>query len=95
MKQYTREEAIQLVGIEAVKAVEKENCEWDSGGGEAMGIHDTVQTWRATSKLPEDSQWQCIYSVYYVHDEEFINSFGDPIDDLSDINWRIDHYLLD
>lgn len=32
--------------------------------------------------------------MYHVMDDEFIDSDGEPINDLSNIDWQISHYLI-
>lgn len=86
-----REEAVKEVGIENVNAVERENCEWLQGGGQAMGENDTVQTWTARHVCAEGLE---IVAVYYVSDAEFVDNHGNQIEDLSNINWKIDHYEI-
>lgn len=88
-----RKEAIELVGLEAVENVESLNCEWSSGGGQAFGEYDTTQTWKATESL-NDNTYDYIDAIYYVEDKEFIDSNGVAIEDLSNIDWEIDHYVL-
>ena len=92
-----RSEAVKLVGEKNVDAVERENCEWSSGGGKAMGEHDTMQTWtahRVCKGKGEDGVDVTITAVYHVMDDEFIDADGDPIEDLSNINWEISHYMI-
>jgi len=90
----TREEAIEKVGIEAVERVEAENCEWNSGGGKMFGEHDTTQTWNSRISIKNNEEYEAIYAIYFVEDEEFIDSDGDPIEDLSNIYWKISHYVI-
>jgi hypothetical protein len=92
-----RKEAVKLVGEKNVSAVEGENCEWSSGGGKSNGDYDTVQTWKARHVCKgagTDGVDVVITAVYHVDDDEFIDSGGDPIEDLSNIDWEIDHYLI-
>lgn len=92
-----REEAVKLVGEENVKAVESDNCEWSSGGGKAMSEIDTVQTWTARhlcDRKGTDGVDVMITAVYHVDDSEFFDADGDPIEDLSNIDWQISHYLI-
>lgn len=90
----TRKEAIEKVGLEVVEKVEATNCEWSSGGGKSFGEHDTTQTWKAYLPIKNNDEYESIYAVYLVEDSEFIGANGDPIDDLSNINWEISHYVI-
>lgn len=89
----TRDEAIEMVGLEAVDQVERTNCEWSSGGGKAMGEHDTTQTWKAFLPL-KNNEYEAIYAVYVVSDDEFIGADGELVEDLSNIDWKISHYVI-
>ena len=90
----TRDEAIEMVGLEAVEKVESMNCEWSNGGGKSFGEHDTTQTWKARLHLKNNDEHEEIYAVYLVEDSEFIDADGGPIEDLSNINWEISHYVI-
>ena len=90
----TREEAIKEVGLEAVEKVESMSCEWSSGGGQSLGEHDTTQTWKAYLPLKDNDKHEAIYAVYLVEDNEFFGFRGDPIEDLSNIDWQISHYII-
>lgn len=92
--QVTREEAVEMVGLEAVEEVKSMNCEWSSGGGKAMGEHDTTQVWKAYMSLENNDKYEAIYAVYLVEDSEFIGADGEPIEDLSNIDWQISHYII-
>lgn len=90
----TREEAIEKFGLEIVEEVEGLNCEWHNGGGKAMGEYDTTQTWKASLPIENNDEYERISAVYFVEDSEFIDSFGEPIEDLSNIDWQISHYEI-
>lgn len=89
MEHLTREQAVERVGEQNVSRVESENCEWYQG--------DEYQTWRASvicKGAGEDGVDVSLYAVYHVYDYEFLDSDGDPIEDLSNIDWQIDHYIV-
>ena len=90
----TREEAIEKVGLEAVEKVEATNCEWSSGGGQSFGEHDTIQTWQAYLPIKNNDKYDGIYAVYFVEDSAFIGADGNLIEDLSNIDWQISHYII-
>lgn len=90
----TREEAIEKVGLKVVEEVESENCEWHSGGGQAMGEYDTIQTWVARISIQNNPDWETIEAVYFVDDSDFFEEDGEAIEDLSNIHWEISHYEI-
>lgn len=85
----TRDEAIQYAGIEAVKAVEAENCDFTNrvtAGTEWDGWCE----FSASVRLHDDpNNRECLTAYYYQRNEDV-----DATEDLGSLTWVIDHYSL-
>lgn len=85
-----RDEAVKLVGESHVDAVERTNCEYYSNDG--MG----TQHWTAHELCEgkgEDGIDVTLTAHYFVDDDEFFSD-GEPIEDLSNIDWQIAYYTI-
>lgn len=85
-----REQAIALAGQDAVTRVGKENCEPTNRvgyNGACQG--DQLTEWSATVEIDEETN---ITAYYYTTNDE--DEMAAECDDLSCINWKIDHYSV-
>lgn len=89
-----RNEAIKMVGVEAVEAVEAINCEPTNTvgyNGNCQG--DATIEWSATHYLPEnDDLYSHITAYYYTDADETDRVAEETGGDLSALDWVIDHY---
>lgn len=85
----TREDAIQYAGIEAVKAVESENCDFTNrvtDGTEWDGWCEFSASVRLSND-PNDRE--SLIAYYYQKNEDV-----DAVEDMGDLTWTIDHYSV-
>lgn len=83
----TRDEAIALVGLEAVESVEGENCDFTNrvtNGTEWDGFCE----FSASVRLHDDPNDREQLIAYYYQKNEDV----DATEDLGSLNWEIDHY---
>jgi hypothetical protein len=86
----TREQAIELVGIEAVEKVEAENCEPSNRVGFNGACQDDDLTeWSASVKVGDR-----VLTAYYYTDNEQDEAMAENDGDGSAIDWTIDHYSI-
>jgi hypothetical protein len=94
MEHLTREQAVEQVGEDAVNEVEGENCEPTS---RLMPDHmrDIIE-WNAsvTCESLITGEDIVLTAYYYTTKDELLDSDGEPLDDLSNVNWVIDHYTV-
>lgn len=88
IEKLTREQAIELVGINNVEAVESENCDYDS-----IDEFGTTQ-WSSYIELDdpiEFDEWEYhgIAAYYFVEQEDL-----DECEQLDEIDWKISYYSL-
>jgi hypothetical protein len=96
MDKYTRKQAIEMLGIAAVREVEAENCEPTNRVGVNGACEgDSLREWSASVKattIPDGIK--CVLTVYYYttnkQDEHMAACEGDG----SVIDWTIDHYTI-
>jgi hypothetical protein len=91
----TREQAIDEVGINVVKAVESENCEPTNRvlNGEDNNIYEE---WEAKVWVKEgdlDGIPTFLSAFYFPKKEEFYDEDGFP-KDLDDVDWEIEYYTV-
>jgi hypothetical protein len=91
-----REQAIQTLteyGLTAKEAealvttAESDNCESTS---RLRNDNDTTIEYRGSAVAANGYTGVSVF--YYPDESEFLDAFGNPIEDLSNINWEIDHY---
>lgn len=86
----TREQAIALVGQGAVTRVENESCEPTNRVGYNGACQGNALTeWSATVQIDSETR---ITAYYYTDNDE--DAMAAECDDLSCINWEIDHYTV-
>lgn len=92
----TRDEAIKAVGIEAVEAVERINCEpTNRVGYNGNTQNDPTIEWEATYQLPENADEYDHISAYYYTDADETDRIAEETGgDLSGLDWTIDHYEI-
>ena len=84
----TREQAVNIVGEEAVERVEAENCDFTSCLMPS-GWEDQVEF--ASSVLCVDRQGQeCVLRAYYYQDADSVAG----VEDLSHLEWEIHGYEI-
>lgn len=89
IEKMTREEAIQYAGIEAVRAVESENCDFTNrvtAGTEWDGFCE----FSASVRLHDDPNDREQLIAYYYQKNEDVDS----TEDLGSLRWEIDHFSL-
>lgn len=83
MNNLSREQAIKAVGLTAVEAVEKENCDFTN----RVMNDGTVEFSASVDAINQDGD-EVKLLAYYFQDAESV----DDCDDLSDLNWEVSHY---
>jgi len=93
-KNITREEAIELAGMETVEILDRENCE-PTGlvgyNGACQG--DDLTQWTASVKFEQDGQQYTLVAYYYTtnaQDDIMAANDGDG----ASIDWVIDAYMI-
>lgn len=81
----TRNEAIEIAGTELIDAVEEVNC--DFTGCVTDGTEWTGYT--QFSATTENDTHRIV--AYYFQDSDLLND----VEDLSDLDWSIDHYEIE
>lgn len=79
----TKEEAIEIAGIEIIEAVEEVNCEL---------IGTDEHGWRAVFTAHIENETHRV-TAYYYQDSDTVGIDG--VEDLSDLEWEIDHYEVE
>lgn len=87
----TRDEAIALLGTAAIGALERENCEPTS---RLMPEPNTTQEWVSKIGIKLGDYDISLLAYYYPENSDFFGDDGELIEDLSNINWQIDHYEI-
>ena len=93
-KQLTREQAIEIVGIEAVNNVESEGCEPTGRvgfNGACQG--DEMTEWAASVAASDKDGCPVSLVAYYYTSTEEDQAMADAGDG-SVIDWEIDHYAV-
>lgn len=86
----TRDEAVAAVGLEAVDAVERENCEPTS---RAQTDGDDRIEWAASVDVTGPGGLPArLTAYYYTSPDELIDEDGNPLEDLSSVDWVVDGY---
>ena len=91
MDKLTREQAIELVGLAAVEAVERMDCECTSrvtAGTDWEGYDE----WEATLYL--DGEFSYISAVYFQRSEDTCVNEDGEYPDLSSLDWTVDHFEI-
>jgi len=70
-----------------VTEAEEANCE---PTGRLQNDNDTTVECKASAITNGGRNGVDVY--YYPEEEEFTDSFGEPVEDWGNINWQIDHY---
>jgi len=83
----SREEAIAIVGKEAVENVEKENCQFTN---RVQTDGDTAVEFMASVPAVDREGTPCTLEAYYYQDEEIVNN----TEDLSSLEWEIEGYEI-
>jgi len=81
----TREQAIEIVGVDVVEKLETENCEYSRNRN-----NSSIQEWTSHLKIDNECEFSRITAHYFVTDEEI----KEAKDDLSNIDWKINHYSV-
>ena len=93
--QLTREEAIAIVGAEAVEKVEANGCEPTGGVGyNGARQGDDLTEWAASVAATDKDGCPVRLWVYYYTTNEEDQAMADAGSDGSVINWEIDHYSV-
>jgi hypothetical protein len=89
----SRREAIKRVGLDNVLKIESENCEPTN---RLLGDGDTTIEYKASIACKElGTGYDVILEAYYYPDQsEFLDADGEPIEDLGNIDWEIDRYVI-
>jgi predicted DNA-binding protein len=89
----SRREAIKRVGLDNVLKVESENCEPTN---RLQDENNTTIEYKASIACKElGTGYDVILEAYYYPDEsEFLDANGEPIEDLGNIDWEIDRYVI-
>jgi hypothetical protein len=82
----SREQAIKEVGLNFVEQVESMNCDF-SGRATNDGTVEFIATVNAGQ---DEDGFKRTISAYYVHDADAV----DATDDISDLDWVVDHYTV-
>lgn len=82
----TAAEAAALVGLDKVNAVEYANCELTNNLRD-----DDLLEWSASVKAVDADGNDCYLHAMYYTTQQQIDDAGD---DLSNIDWQIDHYRI-
>ena len=92
----TRDQAVMLVGADTVAELDNAQCEWHSTSAWTDNLPDGqhTQCYTASTYAPDECEWTLLTAYYYQPDSAFIDAFGDPIEDLGNLDWVIDHYAL-
>lgn len=86
MSKLTREQAINEVGKNAVEQVEASPCDYSN-----RVTNDGTVEFIATIKAGKDEDgFNRTISAYYLQDSEVVDSCND----ISDLNWTVDHYTV-
>ena len=93
MENLNREQTIALVGNSAVELLDKENCEYY--GQDMLSYNQETEIWTASvmSKSIESGIDVRVTAYYYQHKDNFYRD-GNAIEDLSELDWVIDHYTV-
>jgi hypothetical protein len=88
----TRQQAVAIVGEAAVAKAEAANCEPTGGVGYngACQGDDEIE-WSAGVSATDRDGIECTVMVYYYTSQDAIDSAGD---DLSNVDWVIDGYVV-
>jgi hypothetical protein len=87
----SRNEAIKRLGLKAVEAVEKENCEPTN---RVQDDNDTTIEYAASVVRMIDGHQVVLTAYYYPDESEFYGADGEPIEDLGNIDWKIARYEI-
>jgi len=79
----TRDQAIELTSADTVDKLDAENCEYRGG--------DDYQEWTAGVVI---EGVDVLEAHYYQPKSAFTKADGEEVEDLSDLDWKIDHYSL-
>jgi len=83
----SREQAIELAGIEAVEKVENENCDFTN---RLQTDGDDSVEFAASVKFTDAEGVKRTLTAYYYQDQEAV----DATEDLSNLNWEIEGYEI-
>lgn len=89
-KNLSKNDVLALFGLEVLKKIENENCEPTNRvgyNGACQG--DALTEWSATVQIDNDAR---ITAYYYTNNDE--DAMAAECDDLSCINWVVDHYTV-
>lgn len=93
-KNMTRDEAISIVGMNAILSVEKENCEPTNRVGFNGECQNDDQTeWSASIHCKDIDDEECTLIAYYYTTNKQDQIISDASDG-SAIDWTIDHYAI-
>ena len=87
--QVSKEQAIAIVGVEAVNAVARENCDFT---GRIMDMADDGVEFSASVSAANKDGEDCTLTAYYYPTQGELDGAGD---DLSNVNWEIAGYEVD
>ena len=91
MNKLNRDQAIAIVGLAAVDAVEARNCE-PTGRAGYNGVRqgDSQTEWCASVNAGDDRRLEAIYYTSAEQDQTMADAGGDG----AAINWTVDHYVV-
>ena len=82
----TREQAVELVGENAVAAADNDNCDFTN---RCMDDCDSVIEFSGSSEAVDKDGYECSVIAYYYPSAKEVEDAGD---DLGNVNWVIEGY---
>ena len=92
MDNLNRDEVVALVGEESVAKAESLHCEPTC---RLLPDWNVSSEYRASLECVDKDGYAVTLDVFYYPDKlDFYDSNGDPIEDLGNIDWVVDHYRI-
>lgn len=90
-----KEQAIEIVGIDAIEALEAENCEpTNRVGYRGLAGGDQLTEWAASVTCKDKDGNDCCVTAYYYTSNDEDKAIADADGDGSAIVWEIDRYEI-
>lgn len=86
MNTLTREQAIEVVGLNFVEQVESAPCDFSS----SVSNDGTVEFIATVKAGVDEDGFKLTISAYYYQDADAV----DATEDISDLNWTVSHYTV-